>query len=211
MSAEELRHGAGLQRLIRPVGPVPPDMPTATSPQRPAGPPAIVLPPGENEATRLHGLAALGTGRGVVGHTAHLNGATASSCFNCGECLTSSRCISHLLRWSAAVRRGLVRDLGDLVFAGQGLWARAPGGRRWSSLATVEQRRTAQGRPGLPLICPPGRRCRWLLWRSGAIALRFVELRVRSGETADPSGTRRLRPVHSRSSRRHGRQTVRVP
>jgi hypothetical protein len=33
------------------------------------------------------------------------------------------------------------------VFAGQGRWARASGGRRWSLLATVEQRRTAQGRP----------------------------------------------------------------
>lgn len=33
------------------------------------------------------------------------------------------------------------------VFAGQGRWTRAPGGRRWSPLATVERRRTAQGRP----------------------------------------------------------------
>ncbi len=33
------------------------------------------------------------------------------------------------------------------VFAAQKRWARAPGGRRWSSLATVERRRTAQGRP----------------------------------------------------------------
>jgi hypothetical protein len=33
------------------------------------------------------------------------------------------------------------------VFAGQGRWCRAPGGRRWSSLATVERPRTAQGRP----------------------------------------------------------------
>ncbi len=102
MSAEELRHGAGLQRLIRPVGPVPPDMPTATPPQRPAGPPAIVLPPGEDEATRLHGLAALGTGRGVVGHAAHLNGATASSRSHCGECLTSS---PMYLSPAATVRR----------------------------------------------------------------------------------------------------------
>jgi hypothetical protein len=33
------------------------------------------------------------------------------------------------------------------VFAGQGRWVRVPGGRRWSSLATVERPRTAQGRP----------------------------------------------------------------
>jgi hypothetical protein len=33
------------------------------------------------------------------------------------------------------------------VFAGQGRWDRTPGGRRWSSLATVERPRTAQGRP----------------------------------------------------------------
>lgn len=33
------------------------------------------------------------------------------------------------------------------VFAAQRRWVRVPGGRRWSSLATVEQRRTAQGRP----------------------------------------------------------------
>ncbi len=33
------------------------------------------------------------------------------------------------------------------VFAGQGWWGRAPGGRRWSSLATVEHPRTAQRRP----------------------------------------------------------------
>lgn len=33
------------------------------------------------------------------------------------------------------------------VFADQGQWGRAPGGRRWSSLATAEQPRTAQGRP----------------------------------------------------------------
>lgn len=32
------------------------------------------------------------------------------------------------------------------VFAGQGRWARAPGGRRWSSLATVERPRTVQPR-----------------------------------------------------------------
>lgn len=33
------------------------------------------------------------------------------------------------------------------VFAAQGPWARAPGNRRWSSLATVERPRTAQRRP----------------------------------------------------------------
>ena len=39
--------------------------------------------------------------------------------------------------------------LGELGFAGQVWWARAPGGRRLSSLATVEQPWTAQRRPGL--------------------------------------------------------------
>lgn len=33
------------------------------------------------------------------------------------------------------------------VFAAQGWWDRAPGGRRWSLLAAVERRRTAQRRP----------------------------------------------------------------
>lgn len=33
------------------------------------------------------------------------------------------------------------------VFAGQEWWDRAPGGRRWSSLAAVVGPRTAQGRP----------------------------------------------------------------
>lgn len=33
------------------------------------------------------------------------------------------------------------------VFAAQEWWTRAAGGRRWSSLATVERPRTAQGRP----------------------------------------------------------------
>lgn len=61
MSAEQLGHRAGLQRLLRMVGPAPPDMPTGTPPQRPAGPPTIVLPIDEDEAAELHGLAALGT------------------------------------------------------------------------------------------------------------------------------------------------------
>lgn len=40
------------------------------------------------------------------------------------------------------------------VFAGQERWARSPGGRRLSSLATVERPRTAQGRPD---VAGPGR------------------------------------------------------
>lgn len=38
------------------------------------------------------------------------------------------------------------------VFAGQGLWVRAPGGRRWSSLATFERPWTAQLRPVRGLV-----------------------------------------------------------
>jgi hypothetical protein len=38
------------------------------------------------------------------------------------------------------------------ILAVQERWARAPGGRRWSSLATVEQPRTAQRRPSLGVI-----------------------------------------------------------
>lgn len=38
------------------------------------------------------------------------------------------------------------------VFAGQVRWARAPSGRRWSSLATVERPRTAQGRPSFAAL-----------------------------------------------------------
>jgi hypothetical protein len=64
MSAEQLWHWAGIQSLIGPVGPAPPDMPTGTPPQRSAGPPAVFLPPGQYEATGLHGLAAVRTGRG---------------------------------------------------------------------------------------------------------------------------------------------------
>lgn len=37
--------------------------------------------------------------------------------------------------------------LATCCFPAQGRWARALGRRRWSSLATVEQPRTAQGRP----------------------------------------------------------------
>lgn len=38
------------------------------------------------------------------------------------------------------------------VFAGQVRWARAPSGRRWSSLATVERPRTAQRRPSFAAL-----------------------------------------------------------
>ncbi|RZU34729.1 hypothetical protein EV284_4329 [Streptomyces sp. BK022] len=76
MSAEQFRYWADLEGIVRPVRPAPPDVPTAAPPQRPAGPPAIVLPLRENEAAGPHGLAALGTGSDIV-HTAHLNAATA--------------------------------------------------------------------------------------------------------------------------------------
>lgn len=68
MSETQLREGADLQRLIRPVGPAPVDMPTGTPPQRLAGSPAIVLPLAEDEAAEPHGLAARGTGGGFGGH-----------------------------------------------------------------------------------------------------------------------------------------------
>src|SRR3954454_7408180 len=74
MSAEQLRYRAYLQRLIRPIGPVPPDVPPGALPQRAAGAPVVVFPGTEHEATGLHGLTALGTGRGVAGHVAHLIG-----------------------------------------------------------------------------------------------------------------------------------------
>ena len=45
------------------------------------------------------------------------------------------------------------------VFAAQGWWARAPGGRRWSLLATAERPRTAQGRPGCTVL---PRRSQWV-------------------------------------------------
>ncbi|WP_425444708.1 tyrosine-type recombinase/integrase [Streptomyces phaeoluteigriseus] len=67
MSETQLEEGANLQRLIRPVGPAPPDMPTGTPPQRPTSPPGILLPLGEDEAAGLHGLAALGACRSLAG------------------------------------------------------------------------------------------------------------------------------------------------
>ena len=47
---------------------------------------------------------------------------------------------------------GLVGDLDDLRFRWQERWDRAPGGRRWSSLATVERPWTAQGRPSFGVL-----------------------------------------------------------
>jgi hypothetical protein len=95
VSAEQLWHWAGIQSLIRPVGPAPPDMPTCTPPQRSAGPAAVVLPPGQYEATGLHGLAAVRTGRGVVAHAAHPKGATAASRSNVVGRSTLGLCASH--------------------------------------------------------------------------------------------------------------------
>ena len=74
MSAEQPWYRADLQRLIRPVGPVPPEVPPGAPPQRAAGAPVVVFSAGEHETTELHGLAALGAVRGVAGHVAHLIG-----------------------------------------------------------------------------------------------------------------------------------------
>lgn len=94
--SEQLWRWADIQSLIRPVGPAPPDMPTGTPPQRSAGPPAVVLPPRQCEATGLHGLATARTGQGVVAHTAHPSGATALSRSNLGRCQPLGSCASHL-------------------------------------------------------------------------------------------------------------------
>lgn len=72
MSAEQFRHGADLQGLVRPICPAPPDVPAGTPPQRSAGPPTV-LALGEHESTRPHRLAALRTGRGMADHAAHPN------------------------------------------------------------------------------------------------------------------------------------------
>jgi len=46
-------------------------MPVDASPQRPAGPPAVVVSLGQHETAGLQWLAALRTELGVVGHTAN--------------------------------------------------------------------------------------------------------------------------------------------
>ncbi|MGW2444973.1 DUF5958 family protein [Streptomyces sp. NPDC001675] len=51
--------------------------------------------------------------------------------------------------WSVFLPWVLPGILMSWVFPAQERWARAPGGRRWSSLATVERPRTAQGRPSI--------------------------------------------------------------
>lgn len=68
MSAEELRPRADLPWLVRPVGPLPPDMPVGALPQRPADPPAVILPLEERQAAILHELAALGADGSIAGH-----------------------------------------------------------------------------------------------------------------------------------------------
>lgn len=77
MSAEQLRYRAGIQRLVQLTSSAPPDMPIGTPPLRPAGLLTIVLK--RAKPPKLHGLAALRTVRGGVGHVAHPNGATSSS------------------------------------------------------------------------------------------------------------------------------------
>lgn len=46
--------------LVRPVGPMPPDLPLRASPQRPTGPPPVVLALEECKSATLHRLTALG-------------------------------------------------------------------------------------------------------------------------------------------------------
>jgi hypothetical protein len=52
----------------------PESRPIGAPPQRPAGPAAVVVPPGEHEAARLQGPAALGTGGGGSAIRKTLNG-----------------------------------------------------------------------------------------------------------------------------------------
>ncbi|MGW8695692.1 8-oxoguanine DNA glycosylase OGG fold protein [Streptomyces eurythermus] len=71
------RDRAHLESLVQAVGPAPPGVSAGTPPQHPAGPSAIVSPPGEDETAGLHGRAAGGTGRSV-GHAADPSAGAAS-------------------------------------------------------------------------------------------------------------------------------------
>ena len=75
MSTKEPRNWACLQRFLGPVRPPPPRVPIGAPPEGPARSLAVIVPSGQHETAPLQGLAALGTGRGVVGHTTTLSGA----------------------------------------------------------------------------------------------------------------------------------------
>jgi hypothetical protein len=79
----------------------------------------------------------------------------------------------------------LPKILVTCIFAAQGRWARAPGGRHWSSLATVERPRTAQRRPGAD--------AHWLLMSS---PLSVATARVTGARSASevPSSVVQLHP-----------------